>query len=82
MVSHNAVTAAGSVTVGGRPYATWTIGSRSVTGGAHPGTERDVSWHSGALGLDLRFTIDRSIQGTFPYRLVLDTRLVDTTPSR
>lgn len=78
----NRVTGGSGVPVGGRTYPVWVIASSSVTGGPHPGTERDVAWHSAVLGLDLRFTIDRRITGAFPYRLVLSARLMSVHPAR
>ena len=71
-----------AVTIAGRSYPVWLIVSNSVTGGAHPGTERDMDWHSSALGLDLRFTIDRRIGGAFPYRLMLSAQLQNVSPAR
>jgi hypothetical protein len=56
----------GVVRVAGRSLPAWEVISTSVTGGAHPGTEREQTWHSQALGLDLRFSISRRIGGTFP----------------
>ena len=72
----------GRVTVAGRSLPAWEVVSSSVTGGAHPGTERDESWHSPTLGLDLRFSISRRIGGTFPYRLEVTARLLRVTPLR
>jgi hypothetical protein len=48
----------------------------STVSGAHPGTEREVSWESARTGLTLRETIDRRIGGTFPYRMHLELRLI------
>jgi hypothetical protein len=72
----------GHVTVPGRSLPAWQVVSRSVTGGAHPGTERDESWHSTGLGLDLRLAISRRIGGTFPYRLEVTARLLGVKPLR
>jgi hypothetical protein len=47
----------------------------STVSGAHPGTERDVTWESETTGLTVRETIDRRIGGTFPYRMHLEVRL-------
>jgi hypothetical protein len=77
----NVVVAAAPVTVAGARLPAWRIVSTSVTGGAHPGTERDVAWHSARLGLDLRFTISRRIGGTFPYRLRASARLLSVRPA-
>jgi len=78
----NTVAREGRVRVAGRSLPAWEIVSTSVTGGAHPGTERDVSWHSTRLGLDLRFSISRRITGTFPYRLEASARLLGLRPLR
>jgi hypothetical protein len=48
----------------------------STVSGAHPGTERDVTWESETTGLTVRETIDRRIGGTFPYRMHLEVRLI------
>jgi len=48
----------------------------STVSGAHPGTERDVTWESETTGLTVRETIDRHIGGTFPYRMHLVVRLL------
>ncbi len=52
------------------------IADSVVTGGGHPGTERDVDWHDPSTGLDLRETIDRHIGGTFPYEFHVDVRFL------
>jgi hypothetical protein len=48
----------------------------STVSGAHPGTERDVTWESETSGLTVRETIDRHIGGSFPYRMHLELRLI------
>jgi hypothetical protein len=48
----------------------------STVSGAHPGTERDVTWESETTGLTVRETLDRQIGGTFPYRMHLVVRLI------
>jgi len=48
----------------------------STVTGAHPGTERDVTWESETTGLTIRETLDRHIGGTFPYRMHLVVRLI------
>ena len=48
----------------------------STVSGAHPGTDRDVTWESETSGLTVRETIDRHIGGTFPYRMHLEVRLI------
>jgi hypothetical protein len=52
------------------------IADSTVTGGGHPGTERDVDWHDPTTGLDLRETIDRHIGGSFPYVMHVDVRFL------
>lgn len=54
------------------------IVANSTVTGAHPGTERDVTWQSTKTGLPLRETIDRRIGGSFPYRMLLTVRLLPT----
>jgi hypothetical protein len=51
------------------------VAASTVTG-AHPGTERDVTWESEPTGLTVRETIDRRIGGTFAYRMHLEVRLI------
>jgi hypothetical protein len=77
----NAVGRVQPLVVSGQRVPAWKVVSTSVTGGAHPGTERDVAWHSTRLGLDLRFTISRRIGGTFPYKLQVTARLLDLRPA-
>ena len=48
----------------------------SIVTGAHPGTERDVTWESETTGLTVRETMDRRIGGAFPYRMHLVVRLI------
>ncbi len=48
----------------------------STVTGAHPGTERDVTWENVATGLDEREVIDRHIRGTFPYTMHLELKLI------
>jgi hypothetical protein len=50
--------------------------AESTVTGAHPGTERDVTWESETTGLTVRETLDRHIGGTFPYRMHLVLRLI------
>jgi hypothetical protein len=70
------------VNVAGTPFETYVIRSVSTTGGAHPGTDRELTWHSEQLGLDLRLQISREIHGVFPYRMQATGRLLDLTPAR
>jgi hypothetical protein len=68
--------------IGGRSLTTWVIVSRNVTGGAHAGTELDRDWQDAATGLDAKLTIDRRINGAFPYRLEVTGTLRSTVPAR
>jgi hypothetical protein len=72
---------AGWEAVAGRRYRVYEISSVSVTGGAHPGTDREIDWYAPALGMDVRFSIDRRIGGTFPYRMNAVARLLTPSPS-
>ena len=56
--------------------ACFVIVADSTVSGAHPGTERDVSWESETTGLTVRETIDRHVGGPFPYRMRLEVRLL------
>jgi hypothetical protein len=80
VVSRNRVVRAGSEVVAGRRYRVYEISSVSVTGGAHPGTDREIDWYAPALGIDVRFSIDRRIGGTFPYRMSAAARLLTPSP--
>lgn len=78
----NVVRAVAEVRVGNLLVPTLEIDSISTTGGAHPGTERDVSLHAVAWGLDVRLDVDRRIGGTFPYTLVAHAVLLRLEPLR
>ena len=80
VVSRNRVVRVGSAVVAGRRYRVYEISSVSVTGGAHPGTDREIDWYAPALGMNVRFSIDRRIGGTFPYRMSADARLLTPSP--
>jgi hypothetical protein len=82
VVSTSKVLRRATVDVGGTPFPTYVIQSVSTTGGAHPGTDRELAWHSERLGLDLRLQITREIHGVFPYRMQASGRLQDRTPAR
>jgi hypothetical protein len=66
----------------GSTVETYEVVSTSTTGGAHPGTERDVDLRSEPLGLDVQMHIERHINGVFPYRLEATATLVSTRPAR
>jgi hypothetical protein len=78
----NTVLPARTVTVGGRSETCLTVVADSVTAGPHPGTEDDRDCIVPGSLLDVRFSIDRRITGTFPYRLELTAVLRSTTPQR
>ena len=82
VVSTSTVLRRATVDVGGRSFPTFVIQSVSTTGGPHPGTDRELAWHSEQLGLDLRLQITREIHGVFPYRMQASTQLLDLTPAR
>jgi hypothetical protein len=54
----------------------YVVVTESTVTGAHPGTERDVTWESETSGLTVRARIDRHIGGSFPYRMHLEVRLL------
>ena len=81
MRSDNRVLRQERIEIAGRRVETLVIVIDSVTGGAHPGTEHDVTWHSTELGLDVRETVSRKIGGTFPYRLEVSATLLRVMPS-
>jgi hypothetical protein len=82
VVSTSKVLRRATVDVAGTPFETYVIQSVSTTGGAHPGTDRELAWHSVQLGLDLRLQISRQIHGVFPYRMEATGRLLELTPAR
>jgi hypothetical protein len=78
----NTILPARTVTVAGDRERCLTVVADSVTTGPHPGTERDRDCIVPGSLLDVRFSIDRRITGTFPYRLELTAALVSPTPQR
>jgi hypothetical protein len=82
VVSRNVVEQRATVDVAGTAVPTWLVESTSTTTGPHPGTERDLDWHSQALGLDVRFTITRDITGAFPYHLRAFAHLISLRPAQ
>ncbi len=71
-----------TIAVAGRRETCLTVVARSVTTGPHPGSEDDRDCIVPASLLDVRFSIDRRITGTFPYRLELSAELRTLTPQR
>jgi hypothetical protein len=82
VVTHDRVLRREQLAVGGRRIETYVIQSSSTTGGPHPGTEIERTWHSPALGLDVKVQITREIHRVFPYRMQATGTLVDVEPAR
>lgn len=78
----NAILPARAFTVGGHRERCVTVVADSVTAGPHPGTEDDRDCIVPGSLVDVRFSIDRRITGTFPYRLELTASLRSATPQR
>jgi hypothetical protein len=78
----NVVSGHAALDIGGTTVQTFVIDASNTTGGAHPGTERDRSWHDMASGLDVRLQVARNIGGVFPYTLNADATLLDLEPAR
>lgn len=76
----NTVLKAALLNVGGTSVAAYEIAADSVTGGAHPGTENDITWHAPGSGLDVRLIIHRRIKGAFPYKMDVDATLLSLKP--
>jgi hypothetical protein len=66
--------------IAGSSLSVYEIDASSVTGGDHPGTETDVTYHSPATGLDTRMIVHRRIGGTFPYTMDVDATLLSLKP--
>ena len=80
VVTTNQVTKQATMTIGGTSVGAYEIDASSTTGGDHPGTETDVTWHDSASGLDVRLIVHRRIGGTFPYTMDVDATLQSLTP--
>jgi hypothetical protein len=78
----NQVTRQTVLKIGGASVETYEIDAASQTGGAHPGTETEVTWHAPDSGLDVRLTVHRRIGGVFPYKMDLDATLLSLRPVR
>jgi hypothetical protein len=74
------VTGQTTMTVGGTNLAVYEITADSKTGGAHPGTENDITWRSPSTGLDVRLVVHRRIGGVFPYTMDADATLLSVKP--
>ena len=81
VVTRNTVIRSETADVGDRRIPCLLVVSRSVTGGAHPGTERDRDCQAQGLGLDAWFRISRDIGGVFPYRLEATGMLLAVSPA-
>jgi hypothetical protein len=80
VVTDNSVARQTTMKIGGVKVMVYEIEADSKTGGAHPGTENDVTWHSPSAGLDVRLAIHRRIGGVFPYTMDLDATLESLKP--
>jgi hypothetical protein len=82
VVTSNRVVRQTTMTIGGAKIMAFEIDADSRTGGAHPGTESDVTWHSPSSGLDVRLIVHRRITGVFPYSMDVDATLQSLKPLR
>ncbi len=80
VVSTNRVTRQAPMRIGGTSVTAYEIDASSKTGGDHPGTETDVTWHAPGSGLDVRLVVHRRIGGTFPYTMDVDATLQSLQP--
>jgi hypothetical protein len=80
VVITNQVTRHATLRIGGLETAVYEIDANSTIGGAHPGTETDVTWHSPSSGLDARLMVHRRIGGSFPYTMDADMTLLSLKP--
>jgi len=80
VVTTNQVTRQATMLIGGSKVPVYEIDASSRTGGAHPGTETDITWHSPGSGLDVRVIVHRRIGGAFPYTMDVDATLVSLKP--
>jgi hypothetical protein len=82
VVTTNRITRQTTITIGGSKVMVYEIDADSRTGGAHPGTENDITWHAPDSGLDVRLIVHRRIGGVFPYTMDLDATLQSLKPLR
>jgi hypothetical protein len=66
--------------IDGSNLTVYEIDADSKTGGAHPGTEDDISWRAPSVGLDVRLVVHRRIGGVFPYTMDADATLLSLKP--
>ena len=80
VVTVNTVTGKAPISIGGTRVAAYEVNASSTTGGDHPGTETDVTWHDSGSGLDVRLIVHRRIGGVFPYTMDVDATLQSLRP--
>jgi hypothetical protein len=80
VMTTNVVTRQSKMTIGGSSVPVYEIDASSRTGGDHPGTETDITWHAPGSDLDARMIVHRRIGGTFPYTMDLDATLQSLKP--
>jgi hypothetical protein len=66
--------------IGGSPTSVYEIDASSTIGGAHPGSETDVTWYAPSGGLNARLQVNRRIGGAFPYTMTVDATLLSLKP--
>ena len=82
VVTTNSVARQASLKIGGTSVTAYEIDASSTTGGEHPGTEDDTTWHAPGVGLDVRLIMHRRIGGAFPYTMDVDATLQSLQPVR
>jgi hypothetical protein len=80
VVTTNRVARQTTMMIGGSNVSVFEIDASSTTGGAHPGTETDITWHSPSTGLDVKQVVHRKIGGTFPYTMDVNATLLSLQP--
>lgn len=80
VVTTNQVKGKTTMTIGKSAVTVFEIDASSTTGGAHPGTETDITWHAPDSGLDVRLIVHRRIGGAFPYTMDVDATLLSLNP--
>ncbi len=80
VVTTNQVTRQATMLIGGSNVTVYEIDASSKIGGAHQGTESDITWHSPGSGLDVRLIVHRRIGGIFPYTMDVDATLLSLKP--
>lgn len=80
VVTTNRVSRKAMMSIGGTSVTAYEIDASSTTGGDHPGTETDVTWHDPASGLDVQLIVHRRIGGAFPYTMDIKATLQSSKP--